>query len=173
MDRVQRLAGLLTLAGVVILALLFGRPWFTNASRPPRFGNSMLALQLARDLDDVDAVLGDAPSPDREVMRLKQYLDFAFIPVYTALAIALAVLIGRRRGWQLSISIGAALCGLATGAFDMVENRAILRILDVPLRATTPAMINAIRSASTAKWTLAAITVTLLIGGFARRNRTS
>jgi hypothetical protein len=46
--------------------------------------------------------------------------------------------------------------------FDVLENRAILNILDVPLRATTPAMIQAIRTPSTAKWILAGVTVVLL-----------
>src|SRR5437870_58587 len=87
--RVAVLLAMLTLAAFVLLR---GRPSFTNASRPPRFGDPMLALQFARDVQDVDWILGDAPSPDREVMRVKQYEDFAFITCYTALALVLSLL---------------------------------------------------------------------------------
>ena len=40
-----------------------------------------------------------------------------------------------------------------------MENRAILEILDVPLRNTTSAMLNAIRGPSLAKWMLAGVAV--------------
>ena len=32
--------------------------------------------QVARSVGEVDAILGEAPSPDREAMRIKQYIDF-------------------------------------------------------------------------------------------------
>ena len=49
---------------------------------------------------------------------------------------------------------GIAAASALSGVFDVLEDRAILHILDVPLRATTPAMIQAIRGPSTAKWIL-------------------
>lgn len=159
LERVALLLALLTLAA---FALLLDRPSFTNSSRPPRFGNPMLALQFARDVQDIDWILGDAPSPDREVMRVKQYIDFAFIACYTALFLALSALAIRQRGWRLVTGTAAGICGLATAVYDVLENRAILNLLDVPLRATTPAMIQAIRAPSSAKWILAGVTVVLL-----------
>ncbi len=146
---------------VAAFILLIGRPSFTNASKP-RFGDPMMALQFARDVQDIDWILGDAPSPDREVMRVKQYADFGFIACYTALFLALGTLVSRKGGWRQISGIVAGICGLATGIFDVLENRAILNLLDVPLRATTPAMIQAIRGPSTAKWALAGVTVVLL-----------
>lgn len=157
---------------VAAFILLMGQPYFTNASKP-RFGDPMLALQFARDVQDIDWILGDAPSPDREVMRVKQYIDFAFIACYTALALALSLLAARKRGWRLVAGIAAGICGVAAGAFDVVEDRAILHILDVPLRATTPAMIQAIRGPSTAKWILAGVTVVLLASSLIRAPKTS
>jgi len=74
-----RLAILLGMMTVASFILLLSRPSFTNASKPPRFGDPMLALQFARDVQDIDWILGDAPSPDREVMRVKQIVDFGFI----------------------------------------------------------------------------------------------
>jgi hypothetical protein len=156
----------LTLA---MFILLQGRPSFTNASRPPRFGNSQLALQFARSVEEVDWILGDAPSPDREVMRIKQYIDYGFIASYTALLLACSFLVFRQGGWRQTAGIAAGICAIATASFDVLENRAILNLLDVPLRATTPAMINAIRSASAAKWSLAAVTLILLLAGWFHR----
>src|SRR4029077_7828187 len=124
--------------------LLMGRPSFTNASTP-RFGKPMLALQFVRDVQDVDWIRGDAPSPDREVMRVKQYVDFAFIACYAALCAALGAAAARKGGWRRVAGIVAGICGGGAAVFDVLENRAILKLLDVPLRATTPAMIDAIR----------------------------
>jgi hypothetical protein len=172
-NSLERLAVLLAMLTVAAFALLLGRPSFTNASKPPRFGDPTLALQFARDVQDVDWILGDAPSPDREVMRVKQYVDFAFITCYTGLFLALAALAIRKGGWRQMLGIAAGICGFSAGVFDVLENRAILNLLDVPLRATTPAMIQAIRSPSTAKWILAGVTVVLLAASFLRIPKTS
>ena len=162
----RRVACALAVLTLVMFILLQGRPWFTNASRPPRFGDSQLALQFVRSVEEVDWILGDAPSPDREVMRIKQYVDYGFIASYTALLLTCSALVFRRGGWRQEAGIAAGICAIATGIFDVVENRAILSLLDVPLRATTPAMLNAIRNASGIKWTLAAIALIFLLAGF-------
>ncbi len=106
---------------------------------------------MARNVDEVDDVIGNAPSPDREAMRFKQYLDFGFIACYVSLYAALAAMFRSR------LAIVAAVCGIAAGVFDVVENFAILRIVDVPLLQTSQSMIDAIRHPSLAKWTLAFI----------------
>jgi hypothetical protein len=87
--------------------------------------------------------------------------------------LALAALVVRKGGWRQVTGIAAGICGLATGVFDVMENRAILSLLDVPLRATTPAMIQAIRGPSTAKWILAGVTVVLLASSLIRVPKTS
>jgi hypothetical protein len=170
LQRLVILLGLLTLAA---FALLMGRPSFTNASKPPRFGGAMLALQFARDVQDVDWILGDAPSPDREVMRVKQYADFGLIASYSGLALALGFLAVRKGGWRQVTGIAGGICGVAAGVFDVLENRAILNILDVPLRATTPAMLQAIRGPSIAKWMLLGVTILLLSCSLIRVSKTS
>lgn len=148
--RPGRIAGLLALACIFVLALLRGKPEFSNASQPARgISDPVIALQLARSVQEVDDVLGESPSPDREAMRLKQYIDFAFIASYVALYLALAALFHSR------LAIVMAICGAAAGTFDVIENLAILRIIDVPLTKTTQATIDAIRHPSLAKWALA------------------
>jgi hypothetical protein len=166
-NTLQRWTLLFAMLTVATFVLLLGRPSFTNASKP-RFGDPILALQVARDVQDVDWILGDAPSPDREVMRVKQYADFAFIASYAGLFLALGMLTNRKGGWRRAAGIVAAICGVSAGVFDILENRAILKLLDVPLSATTPAMIQAIRGPSTAKWALAGVTVVLLFASFIR-----
>ena len=85
-DSLVRLAGALAVLCLVIAALVVGKPSFSNASLPVRgIDDPVIAIQSARSIVDVDYVLGNAPSPDREVMRIKQRLGFAFIGAYTAI----------------------------------------------------------------------------------------
>jgi hypothetical protein len=149
------------IAGSAIL--LAGRPSFTNASKPPGGIPPVLAIQLVRTAEDVDLILGEAPSPDREVMRMKLYADFALIAGYTGFFAALGVLAARGRGLSAWAGIAGAVCGASAGAFDLAENRAILAILEVPVRATSQAMLDGIRFPAVAKWILIAIAGALFV----------
>jgi hypothetical protein len=170
----ERLAGALATFCLAIAVLLLGKPSFTNASRPPRgIADSAVAIQVARSIGEVDLILGEAPSPDREVMRFKQRIDFIFIGAYTGLFFTLAALLMRGGGWGWLAGPAAMICAAGTAMFDVFENLAILRILDVPLYRVGPGMIYAIRSASAAKWELAALTLALLSGYFLRSPRWS
>jgi hypothetical protein len=171
-NSLQRLVILLALMTAGAFVLLLGPPSFTNASKP-RFGDPILGLQFVRDVQDVDWILGDAPSPDREVMRVKQYADFAFIACYAALCAALGAVATRKGGWRRITGVAGGICGIVAAAFDVIENRAILNLLDVSLRATTPEMLQAIREPSTSKWVLAGVTVVLLSVSFIRTPKTS
>ena len=142
---------------IVMIALMNGKPAFSNASRPARgIASPVVALQMARSVKEVDDAIGESPSPDREAMRFKQYVDFAFIACYASLYVALAAMFHSRPA-----TLAAAICGVAAGVLDVVENFAILRIVDVQLAATTQAMIDAIRDPSLAKWTLAFLATAL------------
>src|SRR5580658_4030988 len=150
----ERLAGTLAVLCLAIAALLLGKPSFSNASLPVRgIDDPVIAIQAARSITDVDWVLGNAPSPDREVMRIKQRIGFAFIGAYSTLLLTLALLLLRSGGLGRIAGPAAMICALATATFNVVENLAVLRILDVPLYETTGHMIRALRSASFASWT--------------------
>lgn len=165
----ERLAGFCALLCLAISALLLGKPSFSNASLPVRgIPDPVISLQASRSIQDLDWVLGEAPSPDREVMRVKQYVGFAFIAAYTALLFSLSLLLLRSGGPGRMLAPAAMILTLATAAFNIAGNLAILRILDVHLYETTPAMIKAIRSASFASWALAALTLGLLSTYFFR-----
>jgi hypothetical protein len=145
---------------VAMIALLSGRPSFSNASRPVRgISNPILAMEVVRNVAEVDAILSDAPSPDREVMRIKQYADFGFIASYAGLFVLMSILLVREGP---AIAISAAVAGIAAAICDVIENLGILRIVDVDLSHTTQAMIDAIRYPSLIKWTLASLALGLL-----------
>ncbi len=159
----ERFAGACAILCLLVSALLLGKPSFSNASLPVRgIADPVISLQASRSVQDVDYVLGEAPSPDREVMRVKQYIGFAFVAAYAALLLTLSLLLLRSGGPGRMLAPAAMILTGATAGFNVMGNLAILRILDVHLYETTPAMINAIRSASFASWALAALTLGLL-----------
>jgi hypothetical protein len=151
-----------------MIAILSARPSFSNASRPVRgISNPILAMEMVRNVAEVDAVLSDAPSPDREAMRIKQYCDFGFICAYSALYVLMAVLlVGQGR----LAAISAAVLGIVAALCDVIENLGILRIVNVDLSHTTQAMIDAIRYPSLIKWALASLALGIL-GVLAMRTR--
>jgi hypothetical protein len=106
----------------------------------------------------VDDILEDAPSPDREVMRLKQYIDFAFIASYVALLWMMGRALSRRSRWGYAL----ALCGIAVAVPNVIENLEILRLIPLDLSDTPQALIDSIRHASVAKWSAASIAMVIL-----------
>ena len=153
----RRIAGWFALASIALVVVLNGAPFFTNASKPPRgIASPLVAMEVVQNVDEVDAILSDAPSPDRETMRIKQYVDFFFIAAYAGLYISLARLI------RTKTALFASFCGVFAAFFDIVENIGILRILDRPLRAASQGMIDAIRYPSLAKWALVFVASALL-----------
>ena len=163
----ERATGWLAVLSIAMIALMLGKPEFSNASRPANgIDDPVLALQMATTVKDIDPILSDAPSPDRETMRLKQFLDFGFIACYAGLYLALSVLLARSFDWGKPIAIAAAVCGLAAAMFDIVENVAILRLCATPLRETSQAMVDAIHRPSLAKWALAFAALALLSSYF-------
>ena len=145
---------------LVLFILLMGQPRFTNASRPAMWGDAQLSMQFAKNTEEVEWIVGDSPSADREVMRFKTYLDFPFIACYVTLLVSLGMRVARQNaplGWAIAIS------ALSIGLFDVLENRAILEVVNARLRVTSQEMVDAIRRAATVKWTLAGLTLTLFV----------
>jgi len=146
---------------LVFLVVLAGRPSFTNASLPVRgVADPVVALQMARDASDVEAIMGDSPSADLEVMRVKQYVDFAMIAGYLALALVIAAALARTRHRRLALVMGgvAILAALA----DILENLGTLRVVNLTLGRLTPVTLDALHLASITKWNLLLTANTLL-----------
>jgi len=157
----QRIARALAAWCLVFLVVLAGKPSFTNASLPVRgVADPVVALQMARNADEVEAILGDAPSADREVMRVKQDVDFGLIAGYLALGVVMAAALSRTRYRRSALLVGT-LAVLAAMA-DVRENLATLRVVNLPLGQLTPTMLDALRFTSITKWILLAAAVALL-----------
>jgi len=157
----QRIARVLAAWCLVFLVVLAGRPSFTNASLPVRgVSDPVVALQMARNADEVEAIMGEAPSADREVMRVKQYVDFPLIAGYLALALLIAGALVRTRHRRLALVMGgvAVLAALA----DVLENLGTLRVVNLPLSQLTPVTLDALHLASITKWNLLLTANTLL-----------
>lgn len=155
----ERAALVLAVLCMALLALVDGRPYFTTNSFPQRgIMDPQIAMQMARNVPEIDAVLGEAPSPDRLVMRMKQYIDFAYIASYTALLLVIGWGLSRVSRWAWAIGI----FGVLAGIHDVLENVDILRIVNLPLSAVTPAMISHLHLMSVVKWGFASITMAIL-----------
>lgn len=155
----ERAALVLAVLCLATLILMEGRPYFTTFSMPPRgIRDPQVALQMARNVAEIDAILGDAPSPDREVMRIKQYFDFAFIASYAALFLVVGRALMPVARWAWAVGALGALAAF----HDVREDIDILRLLDTPLDATAPQMISHLHLMSVAKWAFAAAAIALL-----------
>src|ERR1019366_4896716 len=157
----QRSARALAAWCLVFLIVLAGRPSFTNASLPVRgVADPVVALQMARNADEVDAILGDAPSADREVMRVKQYVDFGLIAGYLSLALLIAAALSRTRRRRVALLMGCL--AILAALQDVRENLATLRLVNLNLSRLTPAMLEALRFTSATKCILLAAAIACL-----------
>lgn len=155
----ERTAQALAVVCFVLLTVMAGRPYFTNASRPVRgIADPQIALQMARNAAEVDAILSDVPSPDRVAMRIKQYIDFAFIGTYALLAIVLSEILARNSKAAKLVALFAIL----SAVFDARESSLALRMIDTPLASTTQGMVDALRTASLTKWALTSVAVAII-----------
>ncbi len=158
MAKLERWTGLLAVLNIAMIAILWGRPSFSNASRPVRgITSPVLAMESARNVTEVDAILSDVPSPDREAMRVKEYAGFGLIACYAALLIVMSRML-RPSGAALAAGISSALAAIC-GA---IGNLSILRLLDVDLAHTTQALIDAVRYPSLIEWALLSLSLGLL-----------
>jgi hypothetical protein len=103
------------------------KPFESDGPLWPSAENPGLALQLAGSMQDVDAVLGKAASAtgaaNRQVAIELQKLDVPFILLYVLFFLACAAVLG---GWSAALPV--AICVLLTAAFDLLEDRQIVRV---------------------------------------------
>jgi hypothetical protein len=93
-------------------------------------------------------------------MRVKQYVDFALIAGYLALALTIAAVLARTRERRLALVMEsvAILAALA----DILEDLDTLRVVNFPLSQLTPHLLAALRFTSVTKWILLAAATALL-----------
>ena len=160
------IAALLTSLWALVMITLgsYGPAPYTFAHRFAHdIDSPVLALELAHDRSDVDAVLQQESenAADRHAairaLRLNTVLDLGFIPLYTVYLLALARLAGGRGRPIAALFVGAAV-------FDYIENLFIFRTLagGGPL-PFVPSLI---------KWGLLAIGLAVIGAGFLRGGTT-
>jgi hypothetical protein len=121
----------------------------------PGYRSPVLAIELARTADAVSRTLRHPDSTlNRATMRSQIAADWLFIGAYWVfLGIWGWIELSSRRSWARVLGIGVVACISLAAAFDIVENLAILRVLDIPWMRLSDADALRIRWPSLAKWT--------------------
>jgi hypothetical protein len=98
-------------AGVAVVVLTAGVCMFLAAdfeheSFPHGFNSPVLAMQMARSMKEVKAIVGEPGHSDRSQMRSQQRMDFLFILAYLSEFLLMCFLLWRRgflaqSTWQL------------------------------------------------------------------------
>jgi hypothetical protein len=172
MEKIMRL---IRLAGVAALSLIVIVIWMLVTSRrfepvapgnlPGGFNGRVMAMEFVDSVPAVSVILGPNYAHNSEVMRDEMVIDYIFIGGYALLYVTVGLLLKRRYCLWASYLAGVAIVsGIAAAMFDVVENRAILNILDTP--EITQAMVNAVRDASLVKWTLNCTAMAILAIAF-------
>jgi len=156
----NRRIALLALFQVLVIGVMLGPPKFTNSVTVPRnLGSPVLALEVARNVEEVDMILGPMPSADRLTMRLKTIQDFAFLTGYGLTFVLLALMLRKLEPLWGNAALAVA---IAAPLLDIIENAFILKICETPLDLTTQSTIDAMRYASYAKWACAFLAIGIL-----------
>jgi hypothetical protein len=119
-----------------------------------------MALELVGSATEGKAILDQTLGGAVAITRT-MYLDFGFIAGYALLYVLISILLARRNcPWAKYLAWVAAITGLASAGFDIVENLGILKLINAA--SITEEMANNIRDASLLKWTLGFVTIALL-----------
>lgn len=122
-------------------------------------------METVTSVEDLRLTLGDAPSQDRETMRIKVQIDFAFVVSYAAFLTLLGLLLAHRGGWRRAAGVASVLCAVAISVFDVFENLAILAVLDVPVSKSAE-LLMAITQPAGMKWRLILLYALLLLSHY-------
>lgn len=97
---------------------------------PRLFENTAVALQAARNSEEVAMIVGEPQGPNWRAIRLQTRLDF-FLALSYAWAFAMMGRALRRRGGRASSFLGTCVMigGVAAGLFDATENFLILQVV--------------------------------------------
>ena len=88
-------------------------------------------LELIETPADASDLVGDKRDARRRSAKVNTWIDFLFIACYSALLIVVALLVVESSaGWPRALGLFAFAVGFLTAAADVLENRAILALLD-------------------------------------------
>jgi hypothetical protein len=166
---------LLLLLGVVF-SLLSSSQSRARSDAPPAklphgLSKPMLALELARTVDDVEQIVGDQGDPRRaKMLALLRTDTFGFIPTYWLYFLSLSWLLAHRSiPYSFWFGVAVAVCATAAALFDLAENHYIRVTLETPLSQTAADTVRGIYRSSLIKWLLIFVALALLSRLFLER----
>jgi hypothetical protein len=151
------LAGFLASLAVLFFGIWFqvslAQHWTRPAALPYGVNNPVLAMQMAKEPWPVEML---APGQNMAEMTRQQYIDFGYIPSYTALFICIAILQWRSdRRWIAALAPVCLVLILVAAGYDVAENLAILGVTE----QHNPAAWASIRPHSLVKWACAFLVI--------------
>lgn len=167
-------------AAVVLVVALFMEFWPPRFERigdkreplPGGFGGHVLAMEFVRDGAEVEKIVGPPGHANRATMRRKIRIDFIWVVCYSALFVLVGVLLGARQFHASGyLACVAVVCALSAAGFDVVENRGMLRALELTKEEATAEALRGIREAALLKWALSYVAMGLLAVTFFGRGR--
>lgn len=139
-----------------LAAIVMGR---VGRDMRARGGRGIVALELARDVDEARALTERWGDEGVSAARRSIAVDFAFVPLYSAALSFACLYVGDvvdARGWGAWAAAGDVLTWgvLVAGALDLLENVAMLRTLG---SGPTPAGVAVTRASAALKFGLLAV----------------
>jgi hypothetical protein len=156
-----RVVGILTLL-FILYSLWMGQ--MKASGLPAGYTSPVLALELAANGTEIDAI--NRSEGGKATAFIKKHLskDFGYIAIYVVFFSCLALLLTELvSDWSKYLSLGAVVCAVMAGVFDVIENFRMLKAMSTPAGIATDSLANSIRYPSLAKWALLFV-VSLLVG---------
>ena len=145
-----RVVGILALL-FILYSLWMGQ--MKTPGLPAGYANPVLALELAANGADIDAI--NRSEGATAFIKHQLSKDFGYIAIYVVFFSCLALLFTELiSDWSKYLSLGAVVCAVLAGVFDLFENRGMLKAVSTPGVAATDSLANSIRYPSLAKWAL-------------------
>ena len=163
MNAVVRLAAVMAVVVILIGAWMSLTAGFEHDDLPRGFTSHVLAMEMARSMQEVKMIVGEPGHSDRSEMLEQQYMDFVFIAAYWLEFSLISVLLGQRSfRFAKALGLCAGLCATLAALLDVRENLAILKVLSAsPTQENNP-LVLAVRHAAVPKWTLLFVAMILL-----------
>jgi len=97
MITVVRVAAVVAVVVLTIGVCMYLSEDFKHKYQPRGFKNPVLAMEMARSMEEVGVIIGKPGHSDRSQMRSQQRIDFFFILAYWSEFVLMSVLLWRRR----------------------------------------------------------------------------
>lgn len=143
--------------GLAILFILYSL-WMGRMNAPglpAGYASPVLALELAANGSDIDAINRYQNGKATEFIKKQLAKDFGYIGIYVVFFSCLALLLTNLSfDRNKYLNVGALVCAVTAGVFDVIENFRMLKATSTPVGAATNLLANSIRYPSLTKWAL-------------------